>query len=151
MRWSPFIEGLWIARSPVDHAWRTITGVDEMKQNELIRLMWRNGKMKFLTEEYGRNTEKTYPDSVSSTTKPTCIIYRPILYIIIYDISSMKFCTINILFEELQKYVFNFIFTVSMQLHRMWIFLSKQINLGKSSGKYSWKQWSKFYLSFILL
>ena len=35
MRWSPFTEGLWIARISVDHAWRTVTGADEMKWNEL--------------------------------------------------------------------------------------------------------------------
>ena len=33
--WSSFIEGLWIARMPADHAWRTIAGADEMKWNEM--------------------------------------------------------------------------------------------------------------------
>ena len=31
IRWSPFIEGLWIARIPVDHARRTITRMDKTK------------------------------------------------------------------------------------------------------------------------
>ena len=31
----PFIEGLWIARVPADHAWRAITGADGLKWNEI--------------------------------------------------------------------------------------------------------------------
>ena len=34
MRCTSFIEGLWIERMPADHAWRTITGANEMKRNE---------------------------------------------------------------------------------------------------------------------
>ena len=35
MRWSLYVKGLWIAMMPADHAWRTITGVDEMKWSEM--------------------------------------------------------------------------------------------------------------------
>ena len=35
MGWSPFIEGLWIARMQADYAWCTILGVDEMKWKKL--------------------------------------------------------------------------------------------------------------------
>ena len=34
MRWSPYFESLWIARMPADHAWRTVTGVNEMRRYE---------------------------------------------------------------------------------------------------------------------
>ena len=42
MRWSPFIECLWIARVPADHTWRSITGAYEMKQmNEMgVEKLW---------------------------------------------------------------------------------------------------------------
>ena len=33
MRWSPYIIGPWVAMVPANHAWCTITRVDEMKQN----------------------------------------------------------------------------------------------------------------------
>ena len=55
MRWSPDIVGQWIARVPADHAWRTITRVDEMKRNGWV---WRNGGLKFVVGENGRNSEK---------------------------------------------------------------------------------------------
>ena len=34
MRWSPYIEGLPLARMPAYQAWRTIAGADQMKWNE---------------------------------------------------------------------------------------------------------------------
>ena len=40
MRWSPFIEGLWIARIPDDQAWRRIPGANEM--NEMSVEKWWN-------------------------------------------------------------------------------------------------------------
>ena len=59
MRWSSFIERLWIAKMPADHAWRTIT---EVKWNETkwMRWVWINGGMNFMTGENRRNPEKTY-------------------------------------------------------------------------------------------
>ena len=35
IRWSPYIEGQWIASMSVDHACLTITGADKMKWNEM--------------------------------------------------------------------------------------------------------------------
>ena len=64
MRWSPFIQGLWTARMPAHHVWRTITGADEMKRNEwdecgeMAEWNLKQGKM-------GETPRKTYPDSVS--------------------------------------------------------------------------------------
>ena len=58
MRWSFFIEGTskWIARMPVDNAWRTITRADEMKW---MRWVWRNGGMKFVVRENGKIPTQT--------------------------------------------------------------------------------------------
>ena len=58
MRRSPEIRGPWIARVPADHVWRTITRADEMKRNGWV---WRNGVMKFVAGENGRNPEKNLP------------------------------------------------------------------------------------------
>ena len=55
---SPLLEDLWIARMPADHAGHIITGADEMKW---MRWVWRNGGMKFVPEENGRNPEKNLP------------------------------------------------------------------------------------------
>ena len=43
---------------PANHACHTITVADEMKW---MRGVWRNGGMKFVVVEYGRNPEKTLP------------------------------------------------------------------------------------------
>ena len=51
---APF-EGLWISRTPLVHAWRTISGMNETKR------MWKNGEMKFLVGENERNPEKNLP------------------------------------------------------------------------------------------
>ena len=70
MRWSPYIIGPWVARVPADNAWRTITRADEMKRNgwdedgEMVEWNLWKGKT-------GETPWKTYPDPVSSTTKPT--------------------------------------------------------------------------------
>ena len=40
-------------------------------ETKWMRWLWRNGGMKFVVGENGRNPEKTYSDPVSSTTKPT--------------------------------------------------------------------------------
>ena len=71
MRWSPYIEGQWIARVPADQAWN-ITGADKMKWNEMDDVSVEKG----WNEIYGRGkkgetSSKTHPDQVSSTTKPT--------------------------------------------------------------------------------
>ena len=57
MRWdeAPLFEGLWITRMPADHAWSTITKVDEMKW---MRWVWRNDGMKFVAGENWKNPEK---------------------------------------------------------------------------------------------
>ena len=56
MRWSPYIEGQWIARMPADHVCRTIIEVEEIKRNEWV---WRkNGGVKFMAGKNGRNPEK---------------------------------------------------------------------------------------------
>ena len=54
MRWSPFIEGLWIAKMQADHTLRTITCADEIKLNEMNEMsvvkrwneIWGRGKRK---------------------------------------------------------------------------------------------------------
>ena len=59
MRWSPYSIGPWVTRVPADHAWRTITGADEMKRNgwdecgEMVE--WN------LRYENGRNPVKNLP------------------------------------------------------------------------------------------
>ena len=61
MRWSPYFIGPWIARVPADHAWRTITGADEMKRNgwdecgEMVEMV------KLVVGENGRNPVKNLP------------------------------------------------------------------------------------------
>ena len=62
---------LWIAKIPADHTWRIITSGDEMKWNEMNEMVRRNGEIKFMQEKMGETPRKTYPDSVSSTTKLT--------------------------------------------------------------------------------
>ena len=54
--WSHFNESMWIARMPVYQAWRTITGTNEMNE-----MMWKNGGMKIITRENGRNPEINLP------------------------------------------------------------------------------------------
>ena len=53
-------QDLWIARMLVDHAGRTIRGADKIKWNEKkwMRWAWRNGAMKIVVGENGRNPEK---------------------------------------------------------------------------------------------
>ena len=58
MRWSPYFIGPWVARVPADHAWRTITRADETKW---MRWVWKNGGMKFVVGENGRNPVKNLP------------------------------------------------------------------------------------------
>ena len=52
--------GQWITRVPAGHAFRTVTGANEMKW---MRWVWRNGGMKFVEGENERNPEKTLPRS----------------------------------------------------------------------------------------
>ena len=40
-------------------------------ETKWVRWVWRNGGMKFVVGENGRNPRKTYPDPVPFTTKPT--------------------------------------------------------------------------------
>ena len=61
MRWSPYIQGLRIARMPADHAWRTITGTDEIKWNETNEISVKNDRMKFVAGGNGRNPKKNLP------------------------------------------------------------------------------------------
>ena len=56
MRWSPYIEDLWTARMPKDHAWFSMKGADEMKGR--TTWVWRNSGMKFVE---GRNV--WYPEN----------------------------------------------------------------------------------------
>ena len=58
IRWSPFIECLWITRMSPDHAWCTITGTNEMKW---MRWLWINGGINFVAGENERNPEKNLP------------------------------------------------------------------------------------------
>ena len=67
MRWSPFIQGLWIARMPADHAWRTIIGSDERKWNEINEM----SEDKCWNEIYDTVKWEKYRD------KPTQIPFRP--------------------------------------------------------------------------
>ena len=70
MGWNPYIRGLWLARMPADHTWRTITGANEMKWNETNDMNVEIGGMKFVAGENGRDPEENLPtDSVSSSTK----------------------------------------------------------------------------------
>ena len=56
----PYIEDMWIARMPANHACRTIKVADEMKWNEMSG-EWRNGGMKYVAEENGSNLEIPLP------------------------------------------------------------------------------------------
>ena len=75
MRWSPFIERLWIARVPADHVWRTITGADEMKWNKMNEMMrWVCKKWWNWDLRQGKTVEtprQKYPGFVSFNTIPT--------------------------------------------------------------------------------
>ena len=61
MGWKPYNEGLWISRLTADFPWCTVTGLDEMKWNEMNEM----GVEKWWNEIYdgrsGRNPEKTLP------------------------------------------------------------------------------------------
>ena len=54
-----YIESLWTVRVPTDHAYCTIL----MQWNDMksMRWVWRNGGMKSVTNENGRNAEKNIP------------------------------------------------------------------------------------------
>ena len=73
MRWSPFCEGMWKAMVPATTPGAPSRTADEMKWNETkwMGCVWRRGGFKFVGGEIGRNSEKIYPDSVSSITTPT--------------------------------------------------------------------------------
>ena len=58
-------EGLWIARMPTDHAWRAITGADEMKSNEMNKMSME----KFVAGETRRNSEKIYHETHTNSVQ----------------------------------------------------------------------------------
>ena len=71
MRWSPYIDGLWLTRKA---GWPCLSQHHRGWWNEMkkwMRWVWRNSLMKFVAGENGKTPIKTYPDPVSSTTKPT--------------------------------------------------------------------------------
>ena len=56
IQWSPFIDVLWTVRMLAVHAWRTITGADEMKW---VRSVKRNCGMTFVAGEKGETPRKS--------------------------------------------------------------------------------------------
>ena len=57
MRWSSYIEGQWIVRMQADHA--CLHHRCWWNETKWMRWVWRNGGMKFVPRENGRNSEKT--------------------------------------------------------------------------------------------
>ena len=66
-----FIKSLWWARMPADHTWHTIIGAIEMKWNEMNEEYREMVEWNLWQRRMGETLRKTYPDSVSSTTKHT--------------------------------------------------------------------------------
>ena len=60
-------QGQWIARVPIDHACRTITGVDERKW---MRLIWKNVGLNFVVGKTWETPRKTYADTYCPPRNP---------------------------------------------------------------------------------